>query len=110
MSREFVGNLQYICDENENLTSYPSFSWYMKPLPISAQNQISICCKDENEIWNNSTDICDDLIMAQKTNRKDDNIFITNKIYSGNITLSETPVTDIIYEWLEDDLKEIGWL
>jgi len=37
----------------------------------------------------------------------DDNIFITNKIYSGNIKLSETPVTDIIYEWLEDDLRGV---
>ena len=48
--------------------------------------------------------------MVQKTLRKDDNIFITNKIHSSNIKLSKTPVTDIIYEWLEDDLKEIGWL
>lgn len=107
---EFVGNLQYICDENKNLLSYPSFSWYMKPLPISEQNQISICCKDEDEIWDNSTNICDDLIMAQKTLRKDDTIFITNHIHSGNINLSETSVTNIIYEWLENDLKEIGWL
>lgn len=107
---EFVGNLQYICDENENLTSYPRFSWYMKPLPISKQNRISICCKDEDEIWNNSADICDDLVMAQKTLRKDDRIFITNHIHSGAINLSETPVTDIIYEWLEDDLKKSGWL
>jgi len=107
---EFVGILQYIYDENENLTSYTCFTWYMKPLPISAQNKISICYKDENEIWNNSTDICNDLIMAQKTLRKYDNTFITNHIHMGNIKLSETPVTDIIYEWLEDDLKEIGWL
>ncbi len=82
----------------------------MKPLPKSAQNQISICYKNEDEIWNNSTGICDDLIMAQKTLRKDDDIFITNKIHNGNIKLSETPVTDIIYEWLKDDLQEIGWL
>ena len=79
-------------------------------MPISEQNQISICCKDEDEIWNNSNNIYDDLIMAQKTLRKDDNIFITNNIHSGHINLSETPVTNIIYEWLEDDLKEIGWL
>ena len=82
----------------------------MKPLPISEQNKISICCKDEDEIWNNSTDICDDLIMAQKELRKDDNTFIINNIYSGHIELSETPVTDIIYQWLEEDLKKIGWL
>ena len=107
---EFVGNLQYICDENNNLLSHPGFSWYMKPLPISEQNQIRICCKDEDEIWNNSTEICENLIMAQKTLRKYDIIFITNNIHSGDINLSETPVTDIIYEWLEDDFKEIGWL
>ena len=107
---ELVGNLQYICDENKKLLSHPGFSWYMKPLPISEQNQISICCKDEDEIWNNSNNIYDDLIMAQKTLRKDDNIFINNNIHSGHINLSETPVTNIIYEWLEDDLKEIGWL
>lgn len=107
---EFIGILQYICNENGNLTSYPGFSWYMKPLPISVQNQISICCKEEDEIWKNSTDICNDLIAIQKKLRIDDNIFIINKIFSGHIHLSETPVTDIIYEWLEDDLKEIGWL
>ncbi len=106
---EFVGILQYICDENEKLTSYPRFSWYMKPLPISEPNQINICCKDEDEIWNN-TAICDDLIMAQKTLRKDGNIFINNKIHNSDVKLSETPVTDIIYEWLENDLEEIGWL
>ncbi len=107
---EFVGVLQYICDENGKLVSCPRFSWYMKPLQKSEMNQINICCKDEDEIWNNSADICDDLIMAQKTLRKDDNIFIKNKLHNGDIMLSETPVTDIIYEWLEDDLKEIGWL
>ncbi len=106
---EFVGILQYICDENEKLTSYPRFSWYIKPLPISEPNQINICCKDEDEIWNN-TAICDDLIMAQKTLRKDGNIFINNKIHNSDVKLSETPVTDIIYEWLENDLEEIGWL
>lgn len=107
---KFVGILIYLCDENEKLVSYPSFSWYMKPLPISEPNQTNICCKDENEIWNNCAAICDDLIMSQKILRKNDNIFINNKMYNGNIELSETPVTDIIYEWLEDDLKEIGWL
>jgi len=95
--------------KNKKLTSYPTFSWYMKPLLISEPNQINICCKDKNEIWNN-TAICDDLIMAQKTLRKDDNIFINNKIHNSDVKLSDTPVTDIIYEWLEDDLKEIGWL
>lgn len=106
---EFVGILQYTCDENEKLISYPRFSWYMKPLPISEPNQINICCKDDDEIWNN-TAICDDLIMAQKTLRKDGNIFINNKIHNSDVKLSDTPVTDIIYEWLEDDLKAIGWL
>ena len=61
-----ISHLQYICDENENLTSYPRFSWYMKPLPISEQNKIRICCKNEDEISNNSMNIYDDLIMAQK--------------------------------------------
>ena len=106
---EFVGILQYTCDEHKKLASYPRFSWYMKPLPISEPNQINICCKDEDEIWNN-TAVCDDLIMAQKTLRKDSNIFINNKIHICDVKLSDTPVTDIIYEWLEDDLKEIGWL
>ena len=78
-------------------------------MPISEPNQINICCKDEDEIWNN-TAICDDLIMAQKTLRKDGNIFINNKIHNSDVKLSETPVTNIIYEWLENDLEEIGWL
>lgn len=107
---EFVGILEYICDENGNLTSYPRFSWYMKSLPISVQNQVTICCKDEDGLFTNSINNYNDLTATQKRLYKDDNIYITNNIHSSSINLSETPVTDIIYEWLENDLKEIGWL
>lgn len=104
---EFVGILQYIYDENGKLTSYPRFSWYMRPLPASEQNQISIRCTDADE---NSLDIYNDLFATQEMLHNDDNVYFTNNIHSANINLSETPVTDIIYKWLEDDLKEIGWL
>lgn len=107
---EFVGILQYEEDGND-FSSGPAMTWYMSPLLPSAQNRINISYNNKDEIWNNSSIVFDNLKSTSRKLRAEHEHFINFTIHGGRcFDSSETPTTDIIYSWLTDDLKKIGWL
>lgn len=104
------GILKY--DETGNdFSSGPSMTWYMIPLPLNEQSFSQIKYKSIDDIWNKSSEIFDELKKKVSLLRPENDHYMYFTIHSGRcFDASETPVTDIIYTWLENDLKKIGWI
>lgn len=104
-----VGILQY--DENSKSISEPSMTWYLSPLPKAEQNICNITYSSKDNIWKNSSSIFENLRKALILYRADNSYFINFFIRGGRcFDTSLTPVTNLIYSWLKDDLKKIGWI
>lgn len=106
----FVGILEY--EENGNdYTSCPSMVWYLSPLPKDQQSICNITYDNSDNIWENSSLIFEELKRETRLHRLNDKHYITFTMHNANcFDSSETPITNIIYSWLEADLQHIGWI
>jgi len=105
-----TGILKY--DEGGNdFSSGPSMSWYLSPLPLNDQSFCQIKYGNKDDIWSNNSSIFDELKKKSNFLRPESDYYINFTIHGGRcFDSSETPTTDIIYSWLKDDLKKIGWI
>ncbi|GEM_PF-549100 len=104
------GILEYDVDSN-TFSSGPSMTWFLSPLPPNLQSFCQIKYSDRDDIWTNSSSIFDELKKKTSQLRPENDHYINYTIHSGKcFDSSATPTTDIIYSWLKDDLKKIGWI
>lgn len=106
----FVGALEYEEDRND-YASGPSMVWYLSPLPKDQTSTCSISYDNPEYIWQNSSAVFEELKKKTRLHRTNDNHYINFAMHNVNcFDSSETPVTNLIYSWLEDDLQHIGWI
>lgn len=112
---KFIGYLNYV-EQSKIVLKHPirenhpaTLLWYFSALPIGSETTSSISFeKFEMDNMDNCMSKLFDNNIQQRYDKK-------KWIHAGiclqvlNYT-SCTPVTDIVYRWLEQDLKEIGWL
>lgn len=99
-----IGKLKF----EENSEHAPSFTWYFKALPHNNQNSTDIQLTEAsvslltliNPLVEHNSSLRPELVGSDITS-------ITNQTLYA---LSATPVTDIVYKWLNSELTAIGWL
>lgn len=102
---KLVGNLRF--DPINDIHAGPALDWYLLALPPDQENEVDIDYRAEP--WNSET-----AILRVHENRKQHRPHLSS---TGFATKGEilrlncpTPVTDTVYDWLESDLKAIGWI
>lgn len=85
----------------------PCLDWYFEPLTAGSNNVVSFDFADKIEKL-----IADDeQILLNQRMRPDAKEWISAfRSYSVLDIFNLSPVTKIVYEWLEDDLKRIKWM
>lgn len=100
-----VGGLEF--DPDSDTSGAPVMDWYWYALPNGSDNEIDI---DYRTIPRNDHSFIERVYQNIKENRPKMN-------YKGFIMRSEvlrlnnpTPVTNIVYDWLDNELEDIGWI
>ena len=93
----------------------PQFDWYLEPLPKNSQNKVEI--EFSENIRNNAYETyCkqSNFIINQLRNlRPNSSAWLRCNPHGGYIDISlfsDAPVTVLVYSWLEEDLRSIGWI
>lgn len=104
---QLVGKLEFHGDE-KNYYDAPGLTWYLEALPYNESNRVDIQFKKAP---------ISDLDLLTSLHEKNSNLrpeFMFHSLSTiTNQTLRiicSTPVTDLVYAWLESELKTIGWL
>lgn len=92
----------------ETSDGYPTVSWYFEVLPKRSQNSVEIHpserSRDFRLLFQN---------LTKKINylRPEASEFLSASIHSGlSDIFNTTPATGLVYRWLWDDLKRVGWV
>lgn len=96
--------------------SSPVFDWYLEPLPDSSQNIVEIefnedvknhsyetYCKQSNNIANQLRKLRPNASAWLRCNPHRSYLDIS-------LFISDAPVTVLVYSWLKEDLRSIGWI
>lgn len=104
---QLVGKLEFH-EDGKNYSDAPGLTWYLEALPYDESNRVDIQFKKAP---------ISDLDLLTSLHKKNSNLrseFMFHSLSSiTNQTLRiicSTPVTDLVYNWLESELKTIGWL
>lgn len=104
---QLVGSLKF--HENRNsFSDAPGLIWYLEALPYHESNRVDIRFKEVSV--NNQGFLLS--LHEKNSSRRPEFRFhslstITDQLLS---IICSTPVTDLVYDWLESELKTIGWL
>lgn len=109
---KIVGALCYDDSNTEDYDSEPSFQYYLIPLPYGEKICIEITlCSERDYLGKRSEEIFPMLQREARKYRGDKCKNIGFTICGGRcMDSSETPVTDLVYKLLIDDMKSIGWI
>lgn len=104
---QLVGKLKFH-EGGKSYSDIPGLTWYLEALPYDESNRVDIQLK---EAPINNLDLLTSL-HEKNSNLRPEFMFhslstITDQILS---IICSTPVTDLVYSWLESELKTIGWL
>ena len=109
---KLVGLLYYNDENIDDYESRPLMQYYLEVLPESERISVEIALASRRSAFEENVD---DIFKKMKQNalkyrkNKIENMGYT--IWSGECMSSScTPVTDIIYKMLENDLKKVGWI
>lgn len=102
---KIVGGLEY--DPQGGFENAPGLTWYLEALPRGSNNDVDI---EYRTIPFNDMSLLDSISRNINESRPESN-------YRGFTICSEVlrlnnpkPVTNIVYKWLESELRKIGWL
>lgn len=102
---KIVGGLEF--DPDGDINHAPVMDWYWSALPDGNNNEIDI---DYRAIQQHDHSFLEMIYQSIKENRPEIN-------YKGFLMRGEvlrlnnpTPVTNIVYNWIDDELKDIGWI
>ena len=100
-----IGNINWV--ESGISGMQPIMQWYLEVLPLGSTSQIDIEYREDRT---DSEDVFRKIKDSYIQNRADltfRHAFIDSSVLRLN---ESTPVTTVVYKWLENDLKKIGWL
>lgn len=102
---KIVGGLEFDPDGDINHT--PGMDWYWSALPAGSTNEIDI---DYRAIRQHDHSFLEMIYQSIKENRP--GIDYKGFLMRGEILHlnNPTPVTNIVYDWLGHELKDIGWI
>ncbi|MEA5057940.1 MAG: SMEK domain-containing protein [Anaerotignum propionicum] len=103
---KFIGYLKYD-DTLHGLSGAPIMTWYLFALP---EGQAPEYIFFFNANYDKAMDHIQELQQNNIKYRPCKRDWITSSIHQQPVYMSPTPVTDIVYDWLKDDLKAIGWI
>ena len=77
---------------------------------MDKQNRVSITL-NEPEQWVHDADALHRILENDTTNRPLVHEWLFPSLHSQTLRCFEaTPITDVVFQWIEDDLKSIGWM
>lgn len=99
--------------KTEGYSGGPGLNWHLEPLPLENTDfilDIQMATKDSNDIYLDENNVYE-IGKKIKEYRPDDCMWLS-VTRTGQVLdiFGDTPVTDIIYKWLESDLKKINWI
>ena len=102
-----VGKLRF-SEESVTLADSPLLTWYIKAIPENEQTCVDIRLGemkfDDFELFNS-------LRRNNLMLRPDAEDRGIARITSGYVNIcNSTPVTNLVFSWLKDELKGIGWI
>ncbi|AXR16908.1 alpha/beta fold hydrolase [Bacillus sp. E25] len=106
----FKGNLE-VPNKTNDYRSGPSLEWYLEPLPIHEEPKIEIGISKEKIRFFEDDSIMEEINEKIKKYRPQASEWLWASRTSQALDIyGSTPVTDLIYKWLEKDLKSIYWI
>ena len=109
MPAVFHANLTFREDGTER-NDGPTLTWHMEALPMDKQNRVDITL-NEPEQWVHDADALHRILENDTTNRPLAHEWLFPSLHSQTLRCFEaTPITDVVFQWIEDDLKSIGWM
>ena len=104
---QLVGKLKFH-EGGKSYSDIPGLTWYLEALPYDESNRVDIQLK---EAPINNLDLLTSL-HEKNSNLRPEFMFHSLSTIKDQILriICSTPVTDLVYSWLESELKTIGWL
>ena len=94
----------------EDSSDGPTISWHMEALPETMKNRV-FCTQNESEEWQNNLDQLRSTLEKDTINRPNQREWLGWTLHSEALRcFGETPITDVVFNWIENDLKELHWL
>ncbi|RLQ91337.1 hypothetical protein [Planomicrobium sp. Y74] len=89
----------------------PGLKWYLEPLPFDSKEFVIDIKMTKRNKKNNNDNILYELDQIIKKHRPDSSSWL-GASHNGQVLdiFGSSPVTNIIYEWLERDLAKINWI
>lgn len=107
MPCKLVGKLSFH-EDSESYSDSPHLILYFEALPYNEFSKVDIQIKES------TTNNIELLSQIRKKNMNLRPEFILHSIATiklqGLDIITSTPVTDLVYEWLESELKTLGWI
>lgn len=105
----FHANLTYKEDGLER-SDGPALNWHMEAQPVTMKNRIDITL-NRSEKWRDSPDSIHSILEKDILHRASQREWLSTVFVSQLLRcLEATPITDVVFDWIEDNLKEIGWI
>lgn len=102
---KFIGGLEFH-EHGTNFSDCPGMTWYVEALPITQNSTVDIRLR-KLSISEELDAFIQNNHVSLRSNLPDNSVIW----HSQSLNLCNlTPVTNIVYKWLEDDLKKAGWL
>lgn len=102
-----------LCYDEDDICTEPNLQYYMEPLPLETESIVEIDLQNGRNYFEpkRSTNIFEKMRVAVDRYRGGQKEFISLSIHGERYAhSSSTPVTDIVYKMLIDDLKKIAWI
>ena len=106
MPGTFHANLQF----KESSDIGPILSYHFEAKPIGTKNNVNITLNEINE-WEKKDNQIQTVYEKDTAHRADKREWIHWWFRSEAIRCYEaSPITDVVFQWLRNDLKDIGWV
>lgn len=88
----------------------PCLSWHVEALPTAMKNTLDLTL-NQSEKWHNDFDKVHAVLENDIRIRAPQREWLNPALHSEVLRCFDaTPVTNVVYQWIEDDLKRIGWV
>jgi len=99
------GNIHF--QDSISTAGSPSLDWYFEPLPAGSDNEVEFVLSGKRKVMIDDNDL---VIMTRKRRPAAKEWLSPFKSFSRLDVFQPCPVTEIVYRWLEDDLRDIDWV
>jgi hypothetical protein len=105
----FHANLTYK-EDGLDRSDGPALTWHMEAQPKTMKNKIEITL-NETEVRQDDPDAIHSILEKDILHRPLQREWLGPVFHSQVLRCFDaTPITDVVFSWIEDDLKEIGWI